>query len=78
VTEDEIRADYHDGVLEIHVTKPEQPKPRRIEIGGGDHKTIERKASKASAHSLGEGGSRAALSLVGERLLEPGLREELA
>ena len=48
VTEDQIKADYKDGVLEIHVTKPEQPKPRRIEIGGGgDQKTIEGKASKA-------------------------------
>src|SRR5919201_39043 len=34
VTEDQIKADYKDGVLEIHVAKPEQPKPRRIEIGG--------------------------------------------
>jgi HSP20 family protein len=47
VTEDQVRADYKDGVLEIHVSKPEQPKPRRIEIGGGDKKTIEGKASKA-------------------------------
>jgi HSP20 family protein len=47
VTEDQIKADYNDGVLEIHVTKPEQPKPRRIEIGGGDKKTIEGKATKA-------------------------------
>jgi HSP20 family protein len=42
VTEDSISADYHDGVLEVHVKKPEQPKPRRIEIGsGGKKKTIE-------------------------------------
>ncbi len=41
VTEDSISADYHDGVLEVHVRKPEQPKPRRIEIGSGDKKTIE-------------------------------------
>jgi len=47
VTEDQIRAAYKDGVLEIHVAKPEQPKPRRIEIGGGGQKTIEGKASKA-------------------------------
>jgi HSP20 family protein len=40
--EDSISADYHDGVLEVHVQKPEQPKPRRIEIGkGGKQKTIE-------------------------------------
>jgi HSP20 family protein len=47
VTEDQIKADYKDGVLEIHVTKPEQPKPRRISIGSGEQKTIEGKASKA-------------------------------
>jgi HSP20 family protein len=42
VTEESISADYHDGVLEVHVKKPEQPKPRRIEIGkGGKQKTIE-------------------------------------
>ena len=46
VTEDQIKADYHDGVLEVHVTKPEQPKPRRIQIGG-EQKTIEGKATKA-------------------------------
>jgi HSP20 family protein len=47
VTEDQIKADYHDGVLEVHVTKPEQPKPRRIQIGGGEQKTIEGRATKA-------------------------------
>jgi HSP20 family protein len=38
VTDESIQADYKDGVLEVHVQKPEQPKPRRIEIGS---KTIE-------------------------------------
>jgi len=33
-TEDSIKADYKQGVLEVHVAKPEQPKPRRILIGG--------------------------------------------
>ena len=47
VTEDQIKADYRDGVLEIHVAKPEQPKPRRIQIGGGEQKTIEGTATKA-------------------------------
>jgi HSP20 family protein len=28
-----IKADHKDGVLEVRVAKPEQPKPRRIEIG---------------------------------------------
>ena len=34
VSEDAISADYQHGVLEIHVRKPEQPKPRRIQLGG--------------------------------------------
>jgi HSP20 family protein len=47
VTEDQIKAEYHDGVLEVHVQLPEQPKPRRIAIGGGEQKTIEGKAKQA-------------------------------
>ena len=47
VTEEHVKADYRDGVLEVRVAKPEQPKPRRIQIGGGDQKTIEGKATKA-------------------------------
>jgi HSP20 family protein len=39
--EDSIKAEYKDGVLEIHVPKPEEPKPRRIQIGGGSQATIE-------------------------------------
>jgi HSP20 family protein len=47
VTEDSISADYVNGVLEVHVRKPEQPKPRRIEIGVGDGlKTIEGKSRR--------------------------------
>ena len=41
VEEDAIRADYRNGVLEIHVPKPEAPKPRRIQIGSGEQATIE-------------------------------------
>jgi HSP20 family protein len=41
VTEEAIKADYRDGVLEIRVQKPEQPKPRRIQIGDGETATIE-------------------------------------
>jgi HSP20 family protein len=44
VTEEQIAAKYEHGVLELHVAKPEQPKPRRIQIGvGGPErpKTIE-------------------------------------
>src|ERR671923_2378475 len=42
VTEDAIKAEYKNGVLELHVAKPEQPKPRKIQIGvGGTQPTIE-------------------------------------
>ena len=41
VSDESISADYHDGVLEVRVAKPEQTKPRRIQVGGGDAKTIE-------------------------------------
>jgi len=44
VSEDAIKASYTNGVLEITVPKPEQPKPRRIEIAGaGAQPTIEGK-----------------------------------
>ena len=33
VAEDGIKADYHDGVLEIRVAKPAEAKPRRIQVG---------------------------------------------
>jgi HSP20 family protein len=35
VTEQDVKADYRNGVLEVRVAKPEQPKPRRIPIGAG-------------------------------------------
>ena len=49
VSEDSIQAEFKDGVLEVHVPKPEQPKPRRIEIGGsdGEQATIEGSATAA-------------------------------
>ncbi len=47
VGEDSIKAEYNNGVLEVHVQKPEQPKPRRIQIGTGDKKTIEGSAKKS-------------------------------
>lgn len=46
VTEGDIRADYRDGVLEVHVTKPKAPEPRKIQIGHGTRTTIEGKAKK--------------------------------
>jgi HSP20 family protein len=47
VSEDSIKAEYNAGVLEVHVAKPEQPKPRRIEIGTDSKKTIEGSAKKS-------------------------------
>ncbi len=49
VSEESIKADYRDGVLEIHVAKPEQPKPKRIQIGGAGetHATIEGESTQA-------------------------------
>ena len=47
VKEKDIRAEYKDGVLELHVSKPKVPEPRRIQIGKGAKSTIEGKASKA-------------------------------
>jgi HSP20 family protein len=41
VSEDSIKADYKSGVLEIRVPKPEEPKPKRIPLGGSEQKTIE-------------------------------------
>ena len=48
VGESDIRAEYKDGVLELHVTKPKAPEPRKIEIGKGSKATIEGKAEKKS------------------------------
>jgi len=47
VTEDDISAGYTNGVLEVHVKKPAETKPRRIQIGTGPKATIEGKAQKA-------------------------------
>jgi HSP20 family protein len=49
-SEDAITASYKDGVLEIHVPKPEQVKPRKIEIGlDSAHETIEGSATPKPA-----------------------------
>jgi HSP20 family protein len=50
VKDEDISASYEDGVLEIHVTKPAEVKPRKIQIGVGgsaEAKTIEGTATKA-------------------------------
>ena len=52
VSEEQITAKYEHGVLELHVAKPEQPKPRRIQIGvsgsqpASEPKTIEGAAER--------------------------------
>ncbi len=46
VSEDAIAASYKDGVLEIRVPKPEQAKPKKIEIGFDSPETIEGTATK--------------------------------
>jgi len=46
IGENDVKADYHDGVLEITVKKPETPKPRRIQVGSGSKATIEGSSSK--------------------------------
>ena len=45
VSEDDVRADYKNGVLEVHVRKPEQPKPNRIQVGSDEKATIEGESS---------------------------------
>jgi HSP20 family protein len=44
VSEDAIKADYTDGVLEVRVPKPEEQKPKRIQIGSQG--AIEGKSSR--------------------------------
>jgi len=41
VDSDEIKADYHNGVLELHIPKPAEIRPRKIEIRTGSRKQIE-------------------------------------
>ena len=46
VSDSDVQADYKNGVLEVHVRKPEQPKPKRIQIGSGVGSTIEGTSEK--------------------------------
>jgi len=46
VDESGINADYKNGVLEVHVRKPEQPRPQRIQVGSGAKATIEGDATQ--------------------------------
>lgn len=42
VDSDQIKADYHDGVLELHIPKPAEIKPKKIAISTGSQKQIEK------------------------------------
>jgi HSP20 family protein len=46
VTESDVAAEVKNGVLEVHVKKPEQPKPKRIQVGSGTGATIEGKSEQ--------------------------------
>jgi len=46
VSDSDVTADYQNGVLEVHIKKPEQPKPKLIQVGSGAQATIEGKSSK--------------------------------
>jgi HSP20 family protein len=46
--ESKISASYKDGVLEVHVPKPEEQKPHRIQLGSAAKADIEGTATKAS------------------------------
>jgi HSP20 family protein len=42
VDTDSIEAGYHDGVLELRIPKPAEQKPKKIAIGSGGKKAIEK------------------------------------
>jgi HSP20 family protein len=46
VTDSDVKAEYRNGVLEVHVRKPEQPKPKRIQVGSGAGAAIEGKSEE--------------------------------
>ena len=46
VSETDVRASYSNGVLELRVRKPEQPKPHRIPVAKNETGAIEGKAHK--------------------------------
>jgi HSP20 family protein len=47
VKEDDIKAEYKDGVLEIRVPKPDEQKPKRIQIGS--ESTVEGRSTRKSS-----------------------------
>ncbi len=48
VKDEGIQATYENGVLEVRVAKPEQYKPKRIQIGAGSASAIEGKGTRKS------------------------------
>jgi HSP20 family protein len=46
VTEEAIKADYANGVLEVRVAKPQEQTPKRIPLGGSEQAAIEGKAKR--------------------------------
>ena len=48
IKDEDVSARYEGGVLEVHVRKPEQAKPRRIQIGSPDKATLEGSAKPAA------------------------------
>ena len=46
VSEADVAAEYNDGVLKVHVKKPVQPKPRRIQVGSATQGTIDGTATR--------------------------------
>ena len=41
ISDGDVNAEYKNGVLEVHVRKPEEKKPRRIQIGSSETAAIE-------------------------------------
>lgn len=42
VDSDQIKADYHEGVLNLHIPKPAEIKPKKIAISSGSQKQLEK------------------------------------
>ena len=59
VDEQQIRAEHRDGVLEVHIPKPQERRPRRIEVGGAQASVgaVEQGAGAEAAGPQESGGS---------------------
>ncbi len=78
VDEEQIQADFENGVLRVHIPKAALPQPRRIEVGGGGTRQQiraggvgdgEERGGRASRdqRSTGEGGKKDATMAAKER-----------